>query len=185
MQQIFSARPPCSNTDHNVQNFWKELLLILAFVEGRREDSELRAHVCGVFRVGKFLCTNTSILSKVVQRCKSSINNSLHQLGYTSVKARSAGDTALLSQFAAFLQCSPVSRQWTIRVREDERGLPEVKESEPVGVPALPVPMLRASPKPCEPVTTDLDEWDERGRAFGQSDWVFSDEMDGGPCETS
>jgi hypothetical protein len=86
--------------------------VLLAFVERSPAGVEGRLLV-GVAFAGPYICVNTRQLKLLVSRCKSSINGSFQQLGYTSMRAKSGellgGILPSLAKEAAAL------RQWTVR----------------------------------------------------------------------
>jgi hypothetical protein len=147
-------------SQHRPSSFIQELMSLIAFVERRPEDRELRAHVTGVFRIPPFLCINTRVLKNLIHRCKSSINNSLQELGYSMVKAKTTGDSSVLPELTAFLQLSPSSRQWTVRLCNQ------------IHQPEQPIPVIETpeDPEPFDYKVTTMDE----GTSF------LSDDMDDG-----
>jgi hypothetical protein len=144
---------------HRSSSFLQDLMLIITFVERRPEDRELRAHVTGVLRMPPFLCINTRVLKNLIHRCKSSINNSLQGLGYTTVKGKTTGDSSVLAEIATFLQCSPSSKQWTVRLCNE--------------VPQLPIPVIETHEDREDPFNDKLPNLEESGN-------FFSDDMDEG-----
>jgi hypothetical protein len=116
----FTGPPAGQSARQNTAQFKEELAAILAFVEQRSEGREVRGNATGVFRVSAFLCVNTRVLKNLVHRCKSSINASLQQLGYASVRAMEVG--SVRSELMALFQCSTAARQWSLRLQPREEA---------------------------------------------------------------
>jgi hypothetical protein len=119
-------------------------MAIIAFVDRRPEDRELRAHATGLIRIASFLCVNTGVLKRLVRRCKSSIKNGLQQLGYTSIKVKTTGNSALATELTALFQCLPSNRQWTVRACGNAQPFEQASVGGQIAHP-LPIPILDAT----------------------------------------
>jgi hypothetical protein len=188
LQQSFSRDPTSTPTHRGSVSFRSELMSIIDFVDRRPEGRELRACATGLIRVSSYLCVNTSVLKKLVHRCKSSINSSLQQLGYCAVKIRPCDNSLLASALASLLRAPTFGRQWTIRSCEPPvpGQATRVKCATPMRI--LPVPILPQRDgttaqleKPNEKVMPDFsdDPFEERLK-LENPPGLFLDDMDGG-----
>lgn len=109
-----------TNKDQRSPNFYKELAVALNYIERDSYHREERSIICGVAFAGPYICVNTRQLKNFIGRCKSSINGSFQQMGYsalrTKVKARNCVTTVI-----KLLKSEPtILRQWTVRGASDK-----------------------------------------------------------------
>ena len=78
-------------------------------------DDWKRCLVCGVCWLDNSLALNIRQLRLLVDKCKSSINGSLHRMGYTSSTTRGDSTTILVERFPILKGNYQEIRQWTIR----------------------------------------------------------------------
>ncbi|KAH0794474.1 potassium/sodium hyperpolarization-activated cyclic nucleotide-gated channel 1 [Histomonas meleagridis] len=83
-------------------------------------NDSLRSLVCGIVWISGGIAVCNRHLSKLIGKCKSSINCGLQSIGYknSSITPKDASDLAKLFPFLMG-NCSEM-RQWTSRVKEDE-----------------------------------------------------------------
>jgi hypothetical protein len=146
-------------------------MALIAFVERRPDDGELRAQAAGVFPLSSFLCVNTCVLKNLLRRCKSSINSGLSHLGYNSVRVKEAKDSAVVSALESLLQCAPTARQWSLRACSPRFSFAHHQPLEPPRAPAFSVTIM--------PMQSGPNPFDEREEQFDGHPAFFSDDMDG------
>lgn len=143
----------------NSFSFQNDLRKVLAYVERRPENQELRSIVCGICFGNSFVCVNTRQLKLLIGKCKSSINNGFQHLGYVSAKNKVK--QSLFSVLPNLSKDPALVRQWTVRCA-DSNALPIKKllmttQQRPllptpqinsnIRREALPMPLFYTSPK--------------------------------------
>ena len=104
-------------------SFRDELDRILKFVNRSTEHRQARALMSGVIQGNSFICVNSRQLQILMGRSKSSVNNCLQQLGYSSMKPESKSKSFLLSTLPILLKDASLFRQWTVRSLNQENKL--------------------------------------------------------------
>ena len=115
LRESFAKKQTSLKRDRHVNSFSQELRHIVAFVERRPEGRELRAVNAGLMFNGTFICVNTKLLKILISRCKSSINSSLQQLGYSSLKNKAKAHECLISSISILKGNLELAKQWTVR----------------------------------------------------------------------
>ncbi|KAH0786976.1 hypothetical protein GPJ56_008974 [Histomonas meleagridis] len=101
--------------DRHTATFQQEISKIIAFVNRSPKDREQRAIAAGLLYTGNYFCVNTQQLIKLICRCKSSINNGFHQLGYTTIKIKARVCLCLKNALPSIASNPQLCRQWTVR----------------------------------------------------------------------
>jgi hypothetical protein len=131
---------------HRTLGFQKELLTALSFIERSPEGTEERSIICGVAFAGPYICVNTRQLKAFLGRCKSSINGSFLEMGYTALRTKSKARSCVLACLRALIDDVVNLRQWTVRCASrsalfcicssfTSRERPEIYESDLVQLP--------------------------------------------------
>ena len=102
-----------SNKQRHQSTFRKDLNDVSAYIDRRDEQVDVRAIVCGIYFGKGFVCINTKQLKHLIGRCKSSINNGLQSMGYTSSKGKIR--QILSTSMPALKDDTSLLRQWTLR----------------------------------------------------------------------
>jgi hypothetical protein len=135
--QVVVARSTFSSPrNQRVKSFAGALDVIRQFV--MRDDSEdsLRGMACGLYWLPDGIAVDVHEVRLLVPRCKSSINGSLHKLGYTHSLARLQCAEVLTKIFPLLRQQTAELRKWSIRKVESRKPsvvlpiLPAVKLPE-------------------------------------------------------
>jgi hypothetical protein len=93
----------------------RELLIVLEYLERGEENMETRAILTGICFVGPVICVNTRQLKSFLGRCKSSINGSLHQLGFVALRTKAKARGCVASVLQSLKNQQEILRQWTVR----------------------------------------------------------------------
>jgi hypothetical protein len=88
---------------------------IRRYVIRHTDDDWKRSLVCGILWMPDAIAVSTRRLSRLMGKCKSSINRGFQSIGYETVTMTSSHATELLHAFPALGQTAGESRQWTIR----------------------------------------------------------------------
>ena len=103
------------NRGHRVEAFGIVLEAIRIYIEQKDDENWKRALVCGVYWMDKLVSVNTRQLRFLIPKSKSSINGSLHKLGYTTIVSH-ADSCKMLAESIPFLKGNYNElRQWTAR----------------------------------------------------------------------
>ena len=147
LKQTFAKKQSSVKEDRHVATFSQEIQSIINFVERRFEGREVRAINAGFMFNGIFICINTRILKNFISRCKSSINSSLQQLGYTSLKTKAKAQECLAASIPCLANDPETARQWTVRFSMNRRCFPFFT-SIYSRIPILQPPQQIQKPKP-------------------------------------
>ncbi|OHT15395.1 hypothetical protein TRFO_14160 [Tritrichomonas foetus] len=128
-------------------SFRDEFEKILDFVNRSTDHRQARALLSGAIQGNlldnninntgnkdrNYICVNSRQLQNLMGRSKSSVNNGLQQLGYSSMKPESKSKSYLLSTLPILLKDAALFRQWTVRSRIHElKVLPTPKIDRPI-----------------------------------------------------
>jgi hypothetical protein len=83
-------------------------------LQGDKDDNR-RCMACGVCWLPEGLGINTHVLRLLIPKCKSSINGSLHRLGYAGNLTRSEAAHAICDFFPSLKDNAQELRKWTVR----------------------------------------------------------------------
>ena len=110
-----------SNRNEKYQNsFHDELERIKAYTNRSEVHVQERSIITGILFAANLICVNNQQLKKLINRCKSSINNGFQQMGYLSTKAKVK---KYIETFLPILSKYPkLSRQWTLRYSEPRKS---------------------------------------------------------------
>ena len=168
LKQTFAKKQSSVKEDRHVASFSQEIQAIINFVDRRIDGREVRAINAGFTFNGVFICINTRILKNFISRCKSSINSSLQQLGYTSLKTKAKAQECLFAAIPCLANDPEYARQWTVRFSISRRCYPfftnafprfmftqqiqaqqKPKAPPPMKPPKLPpMPIIKRAPAP-------------------------------------
>jgi hypothetical protein len=131
------------------------------------ENDWKRCLVCGVIWLPGSIAINTRQLRLLIDKCKSSINGSLHRMGYSSVTSRGDTSKQLIESVPQLRGNFGELRQWTVR---------QIGAQTPQ--PAMPVTLERMGNAQTLAPECDMGEWDpmfERRRE--NENEFFDDEL--------
>lgn len=89
---------------------------VLRYIDWSPKGREIRAIACGLCVAGRILCINTRQLSKLIGKCKSSVNSHLQQMEYRSIRTKIKTRQCLEAVLPVLGQQPEVMKQWTVRV---------------------------------------------------------------------
>jgi hypothetical protein len=149
----------CRNRRHQRLESFNEMLdAVRAFAVRGSDDDWKRCLVCGVIWLPGSIAINTRQLRLLIDKCKSSINGSLHRMGYSSITSRGDTNAQLRDLLPALRGNFGELRQWT--VRQTGAGTPQ---------PAAPA-MFEFDDFPKSPVC-EIESWPRQENSF------FDDEL--------
>lgn len=107
----------CTKNQRNkrVENFTETLEAVKRFCVRRDGDDWKRCLVCGVCWLQEGIAINTRQLKILIFKCKSSINGSLHKMGFVANLGRSEAANALVMAIPFLKDNVNELRQWTVR----------------------------------------------------------------------
>jgi hypothetical protein len=114
LRSSFHETQKTSSKDRHSITFQRELNIAFQYVERQLEHIDARAILTGVCFAGPIVCVNNRQLKSFLGRCKSSINGSFQQLGFTALRSKSKARDCVMAVLPA-LRGSPIARQWTAR----------------------------------------------------------------------
>jgi hypothetical protein len=110
------SSPACRNRRHQRLESFNEMLdAIKSFAIQGSDDDWKRCLVCGVIWLPGSIAINTRQLRLLIDKCKSSINGSLHRMGYSSVTSRGDTNRQLREWLPSLRGNFGELRQWTVR----------------------------------------------------------------------
>ena len=110
-----SAQKAKNQRNKRVENFTETLEWIRRFCIRNDGDDWKRQLVCGICWLNEGLAINTRQLKLLIFKCKSSINGSLHKMGFTVNMGRSESANALINKIPFLKGNLNEIRQWTVR----------------------------------------------------------------------
>lgn len=177
------SSPNCRNRrNKRLETFSEMLNSIKSFAIRKDEDDWKRCLVCGVLWLNNGIAINTRQLRLLINKCKSSINGSLHRMGYSTVMCRGDTSNQLVEMIPLLKNNFAELRQWTVRqanVCTPQPAIPRFK-SKPLPVSASPQPYYHAPPM-THAVSQDFMPsqvyTDSLGPTTSQSMSFFDDEL--------
>lgn len=110
------SSPTCRNRrNKRLETFGEMLNSIKSFCIRNNEDDWKRCLVCGVIWTPNGIAINTRQLRLLIDKCKSSINGSLHRMGFSTVTCRGDTSNQLAEMIPILKNNFPELRQWTVR----------------------------------------------------------------------
>ena len=125
------SSPNHSNKKNKKITFFKDALeSILLYEDRSNADKWKRCLVCGIVFFEGGIGINTSQLSKLFHRCKSSINSSLNEIGYSHIVAKSQGNQDLIREIPNLEKMPLELRKWTTRYFNDNSDNINIQNDE-------------------------------------------------------
>ena len=95
--------------------FCSEVQAVVDFTESSDTNREERSIVAGLACCGRYVAVNNRELKRLTSRCKSSINGSFQQMGYSGIRATAKSRECVLSLIPSLRTDAGALRQWTAR----------------------------------------------------------------------
>ncbi|OHT04788.1 hypothetical protein TRFO_06244 [Tritrichomonas foetus] len=106
----------CRNRRNKRLETFSEMLNAIQTFALRNDDSDWkRCLVCGVLWLSNGIAINTRQMRLLIDKCKSSINGSLHRMGYSAVMCRGDTSNQIVELIPMLKNNFPELRQWTVR----------------------------------------------------------------------
>ncbi|EAX85169.1 hypothetical protein TVAG_181650 [Trichomonas vaginalis G3] len=118
LRDSFQERIKNKKKGESLESFSANLKKIEEYINRGEGDRPKRAMVCGIVFGQNKIAINIQQLKILLGKCKSSINGSLQQLGYTLLPQKVSIDQDLLDKMPFYLNTKGESKKWTIRVKK-------------------------------------------------------------------
>ena len=149
LRQSFLNENGKSKKGERLESFMLRLNKIRAYIERGDSNDWKRSVVCGIMFLKKSIAINIQQLRLLVGKCKSSINGSLQQLGYTALPQGREMSQEFLYRVPFFQKDSLELKKWTIR--ENSQSVQSLsnsqKEAKPLMIPnktnLFPLPQVK------------------------------------------
>ena len=115
LRNNFIRNSKTASKDRRVVAFRNELITALKYIEKNTENIEARCILTGICFCGPLIAVNNRQFKFFSGRCKSSINGSFQQLGYSAVKTKSKAKKCVMDLLPSLSSESQLIRQWTVR----------------------------------------------------------------------
>ncbi|EAY01712.1 hypothetical protein TVAG_317010 [Trichomonas vaginalis G3] len=115
-----------------VEMFNKRLKIIKEYVVKHDENDWKRSFATGVIFLENSIAINIKQLILLMGKCKSSINGSLHQLGYIARPASKETDEQIILSIPIFNRDRRELKKWTIRQKRNARRRQNAKPKSPI-----------------------------------------------------
>lgn len=136
------SSPHCRNQrNKRLENFSEMLNTIKAYAVRGDENDWKRCLVCGVVWLTSGIAINTRQLRILINKCKSSINGSLHRMGYSTVMSRGDTSSQLVDMIPILRNNFSELRQWTVRQTNVSTPQPMIARYQPMVAPLSATPM--------------------------------------------
>lgn len=112
-----------------IEVFTNRLNEIRRYVVRNDGNDWKRSFATGIIFLGDSIAINIKQLINLLGKCKSSINGSLHQLGYVARPASKESDEELLNTVPFFSENRREIKKWTIRQKKQSRRRKSAKMS--------------------------------------------------------
>jgi hypothetical protein len=133
-----------ASKDETATKFQITLARIQQYVV-RNDDNDWKRSVnCGITWVGDAIAISTRQLSKLIGKCKSSINSGFRTLGYATVLTNLEHAALLTRVFPFMMDNSTELRQWT--VRKTTGTPPTIEPVEDMAIGQLVIPLASSIP---------------------------------------
>jgi hypothetical protein len=120
LRNSFHHGQQVTSKDHRGLSFQRELCTVISYIERNSDNLEARSVLTGLCCAGRVICINTRQLKSFLSRCKSSINGSFQQLGYTAFRSKAKARTCVISVLPSLQSQAIILRQWTARYASEE-----------------------------------------------------------------
>ncbi|OHS99668.1 hypothetical protein TRFO_08300 [Tritrichomonas foetus] len=119
MKVILQTHLNKNHRNHRVEKFQEVLNIVKAFCVRNDSHDWRRFLVCGICWIDSNVGISIRRFSKLLNRCKSSVNGSLQKIGYKSLQGHVDGMEIIKK--IPYLKDNPQElREWTVRVRNEK-----------------------------------------------------------------
>lgn len=123
----------CRNRRNKRLETFSEMLNAIHSYAIRNDDSDWkRCLVCGVLWLSNGIAINTRQMRLLIDKCKSSINGSLHRMGYSAVTCRGDTSNQIVELIPMLKNNFPELRQWTVRQMNTWTPQPTINHVDPL-----------------------------------------------------
>jgi hypothetical protein len=120
LRNSFHHGQQLASKDHRAPAFQRELSTVISYIERSSDNIEPRSILTGLCCVGRVICINTRQLKSFLCRCKSSINGSFQQLGFTAIRSKAKTRTCVTLALPSLQSQPGILRQWAARYTSEE-----------------------------------------------------------------
>jgi hypothetical protein len=139
LRDHFNQNAGKSRKGERLDSFTERLDRIRSFVDRDDEDCWKRSLVCGICFLPNALALNIQQFRKLIGKCKSSINGSLQQLGYTAQPPAKHLEQLFRAKLPPNMRDNGELKKWSFRFKEMD-----VREKSPPPF-VVPLPLSWAS----------------------------------------
>ena len=139
LRATLSSRNCRNRRNKRIETFSEMLNAIQTYSVRKDENDWKRCLVCGVLWLSNGIAINTRQLRLLIDKCKSSINGSLHRMGYSAVMCRGDTSNQIIEMIPMLKDNFPELRQWTVRQLSTWTPQPSLPKVDPI-------PPVKASP---------------------------------------
>lgn len=145
LRSALSSKNCRNRRNKRLETFSEMLNAIHNYAIRNDDDDWKRCLVCGVLWLSNGIAINTRQMRLLIDKCKSSINGSLHRMGYSAVTCRGDTSNQIVELIPMLKNNFPELRQWTVRQMNTWTPQPTLPHVDPV--PAI-KPSISISPQP-------------------------------------
>ena len=143
LKESLSGRGTRNRRGKRLEAFSDMLIKVKDYSIRGDEDDWKRSLVCGVVWLNDSIAINTRQLRSLVEKCKSSINGSLHRMGYNPTAASGDQSTILIEKLPILKGNFSELRQWTVRHQMSSTPQPISNFNQVQNIPPIsPSPQL-------------------------------------------
>lgn len=86
LQIVMEIKQKQNSKNVSLDIFRNQIQTFIHFIDRDMNTRAFKSMLIGIAFIGPYMCTNTKIFATILGRSKSSINNSLKDIGYTAIK---------------------------------------------------------------------------------------------------
>lgn len=159
MRKAFNEEVGKSRKGERLESFMCRLTRIRKYIERGDVNDWKRSLVCGIVFLQNSIAINIQQLKNLIGKCKSSINGSLQQLGYTALPQGRDLSHEFICRIPYFQKDSSELKKWTIR--ENAKTFQTERKPIPRPIFIVPLPEIREKTVPSEVKPIDADSMRE------------------------
>ncbi|KAK8886737.1 hypothetical protein M9Y10_042205 [Tritrichomonas musculus] len=132
LRSALSSKNCRNRRNKRLETFSEMLNAIHKYAIRNDENDWKRCLVCGVLWLSNGIAINTRQMRLLIDKCKSSINGSLHRMGYSAVTCRGDTSNQIVEQIPMLKNNFPELRQWTVRQMNTWTPQPTLAHVDPI-----------------------------------------------------
>ena len=137
LKQAFFNSEKKTSKDSRVLSFSKELQMIQKYISRSVKNVDYRCLIVGVCFIGDIICINNRQLKVLVNRCKSSINGCLANMGFIAMSNKAKAKKCVISAIPILQNYQLLLKQWTSRCATDKVSAKYGYSMEGIEIPKI------------------------------------------------